>query len=92
MGVSIPNPLNQFHLNNSAIRLTGNVQDFGGPMLLFGGDRITVPNREWGVEYSTSDQGINFWKPFGANSSSGNYFMFFKKDGHVGINTNNPTA
>jgi len=42
---------------------------------------------QWAIEYNTTAGGLNFWKPFGSNNF-GNYFLFLKNDGKVGIGTN----
>ena len=92
MDASIPNPLNQFHLHNGAIRLTGTVAGYGGPMILFGGDAVNAVNGEWGIEYTSAIpiHGLNFWKPFGSTNGGGNYFLFLSDNGNVGINTSTP--
>ncbi len=46
---------------------------------------------EWGLEYNSSDGGLNFWNP--ATSSSGlvNYRLFLQNGtGNIGIGTNDP--
>jgi len=64
--------------------------------LLFGDTATTAnPAGEWGIEYVNDDNtrsGLNFWKPWNPNSNYGNYYLFLKDDGNVGIGTNNPQA
>lgn len=64
--------------------------------LLFG-SIINPTNQfgEWGIEYLSEDNlehGLNFWKPASATGGGGNFFLFLKDDGNVGIGTNNPQA
>jgi len=44
-------------------------------------------NGDWGVEYNAGDGGLNFWKPWPNNHGSGNYYLFLKDNGNVGIGT-----
>jgi hypothetical protein len=90
---TMPDPLNQFHVHDGTIRITGQNAS-GGPMILFGGTATTSVGGEWGIEYTnaTANTGLNFWKPFGSTNGGGNYFMFLSDNGNVGINTDNPTA
>jgi hypothetical protein len=62
--------------------------------LLFGMNYPTTSANmgQWGIEYvelsSTElSSGLNFWKPSGSNGF-GNYFLFLKDDGNIGIGTN----
>ena len=46
---------------------------------------------EWGIEYNSSDGGLNFWNPYTSNSGFANYRLFLQDGtGNVGIGTNNP--
>ncbi|MDQ3047918.1 MAG: hypothetical protein M3R27_10250 [Bacteroidota bacterium] len=95
LGIGTTSPLNKFHVSNGAVRITGTESGLGGPSILFGGTSTTAPNGEWSLQYEESTpgfEGMNFWRPFGATAGGGNYFLFLKNNGKVGINTNNPTA
>ena len=64
---------------------------------LFFGDTSSTSNPvgEWGIEYVDGDNevgGLNFWKPWAFGHGGGNYYLFLKDDGNVGIGTNNPQA
>ena len=64
---------------------------------LFFGSVINSTNQfgEWGIEYLSEDDlehGLNFWKPATAMSGGGNFFLFLKDNGNIGIGTNNPQA
>lgn len=64
--------------------------------LLFG-SAINTTNQfgEWGIEYLSEEDlehGLNFWKPTTAMGGGGNFFLFLKDNGNVGIGTNNPQA
>jgi hypothetical protein len=89
VGVGTSNPKEKLHIENGVIRVTG-PNNHGGPMLLLGGNPAT-DSGEWGIEHMPGS-GLNFWRPFGVNNF-GNYFMYLRdSDGHVGINTDKPTA
>jgi hypothetical protein len=64
---------------------------------LFFGDTSSTSNPvgEWGIEYVDGDNevgGLNFWKPWAFGHGGGNYYLFLKDNGNVGIGTNNPQA
>lgn len=64
---------------------------------LFFGSIINPTNQfgEWGIEYLSEDNlehGLNFWKPASAAGGGGNFFLFLKDNGNVGIGTGNPQA
>jgi hypothetical protein len=48
-----------------------------------------VANGEWAMEYEVNMGGLNFWKPW-PSFNSGNYFLFLKDDGNIGIGTATP--
>jgi hypothetical protein len=95
LGIGTLTPDAKLHLHNGILRLTG-PNPAGGPQMILGGTPGgTAPHGEWGIEYTTAvpgREGLNFWKPFLASGTSGNYFMFLANSGKVGINTDNPTA
>lgn len=87
-------PLAKLHVDNGLVRVTGS-NPSGGPMVVLGGNSVTAPNGEWGMEYDASvagKEGLNFWKPFGSTGTSGNNYLFLSNSGRVGINTNDPIA
>jgi hypothetical protein len=48
-------------------------------------------NPEWGLEYNSTDGGLNFWNPYTSASGLANYRLFLEDEtGFVGIGTNNP--
>jgi len=60
-------------------------------------DTVTENNTlgEWGIEYSTNNRdytanGLNFWKPFSSGSGGGNYYLYLRNDGNVGVGTKSP--
>ena len=100
IGVGIANPRSRFHVNNGRIHVTGN-NDFGGPMVLFGGSQTVAPAGQWGIEYIPSlngnTSGLNFWKPSGSTNGNngggfGNYYMFLSDGGNIGINNGQPAS
>lgn len=95
LGIGTQTPDAKLHLHNGILRLTG-PNPAGGPQMILGGTPGgTAPHGEWGIEYTTAvpgREGLNFWKPFLASGTTGNYFMFLANSGKVGINTDNPTA
>jgi hypothetical protein len=95
VGINTINPLHKFQVHNGAIMISGNVAGFGGPQLLFSEDITTHPNGRWAIEYlkanastSPSMGGLNFWTPFnpgGGTGAAGNYSLFIKDDGRIGM-------
>lgn len=85
LGINTENPKQKLHVN-------GNLLISGVNSSLFFGEE-TVPagfgsyNGQWGIEYEDAAGGLNFWKPSGSNHF-GNFFLFIKDDGNVGIGTN----
>lgn len=90
VGIHTMSPLHPLHVN-------GNVLIDGAyASLLFGPDQTGAPSwGEWGVEYydatpDISQYGLNFWKPWGSQNSSGgngndNWFLFLNNDGKIGM-------
>ncbi len=94
VGIANANPWCRLHLNGDLF-VTGAGRD-GNPVSssIFLGDDATP---QYAVEYDGTSGGLNFWKPFGSTNGSGgegfgNFFLFLKNNGKVGIHTNNPTA
>lgn len=94
VGFGTSTPLHKLHVNDGALMLSGNLAGFGGPQLLFSDNVTTHPNGRWAIEYLTADStrpnmgGLNFWTPFnpgGTSGTAGNYSLFLKDDGKVGM-------
>lgn len=46
---------------------------------------------EWGIEYNSTDGGLNFWNPYTSSSGMVNYRLFLQDGtGNIGIGTNDP--
>jgi len=64
--------------------------------LFFGSDATsTSQSGEWGIEYLSEDDlehGLNFWKPATSVGGGGNFYLFLKDNGNIGIGTNDPQA
>lgn len=86
-----PAPASKLNVHDGALMLSGAVAGYGGPQLFFSNTQSQV---EWAMEYTTAatQSGLNYWRPFGATGTTGNYFLFLANNGKVGINTDNPTA
>lgn len=91
IGIGTSSPTQLLHLNKGILFLTG-ANAFGGPMMVLGGgDSPSTINGQWGIEYQTGNEGLNFWRPFSPGSDNpGNHFLFIKNNGNVGIGTGNP--
>ena len=90
IGIGTTSPLHKVHIDNGALMLSGAVPGFGGPQLLFSDNLSTNPNGRWAIEYlsasgtSRPSGGLNFWTPF-PGGAAGNYSLFLKDDGKVGM-------
>ncbi len=94
VGFGTSTPIHKMHVNDGALLLSGAVAGFGGPQLLFSDNVTTHPNGRWGIEYITATSsrpsmgGLNFWTPFnpiGPSGTAGNYSLFLKDDGKIGM-------
>ncbi|HWY34566.1 MAG TPA: hypothetical protein VNX68_07960, partial [Nitrosopumilaceae archaeon] len=93
VGINYNNPTEKLQIDNGVLKLSS-PNSYGGPMMLFAGSPTSSYVGDWGIEYRPAAQGnpgLNFWKPFGS-PNFGNNYLFLADNGHVGINTNNPTA
>lgn len=88
IGIAAPShPQHKLQVHNGNIMISGTSAGFGGPMILFSDNVASTayPNGHWGIEYIPSS-GLNFWQPWNPGpGGGGNYFMFLKDDGKVGI-------
>jgi hypothetical protein len=50
---------------------------------------VANANGEWALEYEIPNGGLNFWKPW-PSTNNGNYFLFLKDNGNIGIGTATP--
>jgi len=95
IGIATTNPLQPLHISGNVL-LTG----VNSTLLFADAPPTNGCWGKWGIEYETN--GLNFWKPFdpgkavsgtyNPKGSVGNYVLFLKDDGNVGIGTNTPTA
>lgn len=91
VGIGTTTPSHKLQVEKGALMLVGPVAGFGGPQLLFTDDLSTHPNGRWAIEYLTADPtrpsmgGLNFWEPFPNAGTAGNYTLFLKDDGKVGM-------
>lgn len=86
IGISAPsNTFSKLQVHNGAIMVSGS-NGAGGPMICFSDNIASTayPNGRWGIEYTSG--GLNFWQPWNPSTGGGgNYYMFLKDDGKVGI-------
>jgi hypothetical protein len=91
VGIGTHVPAHKLQVQNGALMLVGPVAGFGGPQLLFTDDMNTHPNGRWAIEYMTAGTsnpsmgGLNFWQPFPNAGTAGNYSLFVKDDGKIGM-------
>jgi hypothetical protein len=92
VGINTITPLHKLHVHNGGIMISGSTPGYGGPQLIFTDDPITTPNGRWAIEYISADPssrpsmgGLNFWKPFPDAGGAGNYSLFLKDDGKIGM-------
>ncbi len=92
-GIGTQQPIFRMHVDGDLFITGTRINNAPGTASLLFGDNNIQP--EFGLEYNGG--GLNFWKPFGSANGTGgngfgNYFLFIKDNGKVGIHTNNPTA
>jgi hypothetical protein len=91
IGVNTTTPTHKLQVHDGALMLSGGVVGFGGPQLLLTDNLITHPNGRWAIEYQAvaanrpSMGGMNFWEPFPNAGTAGNYSLFLKDDGKIGM-------
>lgn len=95
VGINFAAPTEKLQINNGILKLSS-PNPYGGAMMLFAGTTTTSYVGDWGIEYASAsagytNTGLNFWKPFGS-PNWGNNYLFLADNGHVGVNTNNPTG
>lgn len=74
-----------FNLTDLDAHLEGFTLIDGNQASLLLGAETNAPYGEWGIEYNAGARGLNFWKPSGATTGFGNYYLFIKNDGKVSI-------
>ncbi len=91
-GLGTSNPLHKLHVHNGGIMISGSTPGYGGPQLIFTDNLSTHPQGRWAIEYITAQTpgrpsmgGLNFWKPFPDGGGAGNYSLFLKDDGKIGM-------
>lgn len=92
VGIGTDQPRQKLHIMDGNILLSRppdeNPCSLNGSILF--GEVVSTewPNGEWGIEYY--NDGLNFWKVENATNPGGNYYLFLKNNGNVGINTESP--
>ena len=87
VGFGTITPQQKMTVNNGALLISGAVPGFGGPQLLFSDNANVTPNGRWAIEYNAIG-GLNFWTPWnpsGPVGSAGNYSLFLRNDGKIGM-------
>ena len=92
VGLGTTSPDAGFHVaDDGTTALDAHLQGFtlidGSEASLLLGRQTGAVHGEWGIEYNNWVGGLNFWKPGGATTGSGNYFLFIADDGDVSIGT-----
>lgn len=96
VGIGTANTNATLHVSNfNSTALDAHLEGFtlldGNQASLLLGAETGAPYGEWGIEYNTGAEGLNFWKPSGATTGFGNYHLFIKNNGKVSIGLD-PTA
>jgi len=90
-GFGTLNPLFKLHVNDGGLMISGSTPGYGGPQLIFSDNAASYPQGRWAIEYLIADAtrpsmgGLNFWKPFPDAGGAGNYSLFLKDDGKIGM-------
>lgn len=89
VGLGTSAPMQMLHVCGGNILISKPLGDAPGSLngsIYFGAEvRPEYPNGEWGIEYINN--GLNFWKVNTNSGPSGNYRLFLRNDGNVGIGT-----
>lgn len=90
VGIGLNHPNATLHVKNfNNTQLDAHLEGFtlldGNQASLLLGAETSAPYGEWGIEYNTGAEGLNFWKPSGATTGFGNYYLFIKNNGKVSI-------
>lgn len=94
VGIGVNAPNHKLHVHGGAAMISGSNPQ-GGPMLLFSDDVTSgaYPNGRWGIEYESSQLGLNFWQPWNPSTGGGsNYRLFLHNNGKVGVGTSAPST
>ena len=97
IGTSLPQQMLHVVDGNILISRTSSRAPGSANGSLFFGDTTNSvdPAGEWGMEYISGENmsgGLNFWKPWTSTHLGGNYYLYLKDNGNIGIGTNNPQA
>ncbi|MFH0867502.1 MAG: hypothetical protein V1904_15020 [Bacteroidota bacterium] len=81
------------HYPRTKLQVNGHIAIMGTNSIFFGQSSPTTQTLygQWAIEYEKTAGGLNFWKPWLSNGF-GNYFLFLKDNGNVGIGTGDPQA
>ena len=94
VGIGTNNPMNMLHVMGGNILISRNPNEAPGSLngSMYFGEIVSgeYPNGEWGIEYLNN--GLNFWKVANSVDPGGNYRLFLKNSGFVGINTEDPVS
>ncbi len=91
VGIGTTDPSQLLHVNGNSL-VDGHMYLIGEYSNLIFSDRLCSGTRgDFAIEYH--DGGLNFWKPWKEGGGyAGNYYLFLKDDGKVGIGTSTPRA
>src|SRR5690554_5321633 len=88
VGIGVSNPAEKLHVNDFILLGPRPGKTYSDGIKFTRSEDYPTSPAEWGID--TDKDGLNFWKPH-PSSNWGNYKLFIKDNGNIGINTGSPS-